>query len=66
MVRDNTSILAMNINGYPSNKANKYKLLELNRLAVMNDVTIMLETGVNKNCNPKRISDDHQLARINY
>ena len=56
----------MNTNVFPSNKANKYKLKELNRLMKGNDMLIALETGINKNNMPKMISGNHSLTRINY
>ena len=42
----------MNINGFPSNKANKYKLKELNGLMRGNDGLVVMETGINKNNKP--------------
>ena len=51
----------MNINGFPSNKANKYKLKTLNRLLRGNDAITTLETGINKNNKPVLVSDDHIL-----
>ena len=31
-----------------------------------NDVLMALETGINDTCKPRIISDNHQIARINY
>ena len=46
--KDNyTDIIAYNVNGYPSNKANRRKLDELNKLADSSDAMIFLETGIN-------------------
>ena len=61
-----TDIIAYNINGFPSNKANRRKLYELNKLAVNSDIMLFIETGINKNNKPKRICDDHELTRINH
>ena len=52
-----TGIIAMNVNGFPSNKANRHKLLELNKLIEDNDIMMILETGINKNNKIKLISD---------
>ena len=61
-----TRILALNSNGFPSNKANRHKLKQLNSLMKNNDVMIAIETGINDTCKPKSISANHQLTRINY
>ena len=56
----------MNVNGYPSNKANRHKLRDLNRLMRGIDVLLAVETGINKNNKPKMITDDHNVTRINH
>ena len=61
-----TDILAFNVNGFPSAKANRRKLFELNRLMLDNDIMICIETGINSLNKPKRISDAHTLSRINF
>ena len=61
-----TKILAFNVNGFPSNKANRHKLKQLNTIMQSNDVLLAIETGINDTCKPKTISDRHQIARINY
>ena len=42
-----TTIVTMNINGFPSNKANKYKTKAVNNLLGENDILVELETGIN-------------------
>ena len=49
----------MNANGFPSNKANRHKTKELNRMLEKNDILVALETGINDKCIPKKVSDDH-------
>ena len=61
-----TKILAINSNGFPSNKANRHKLKQLNTLMKNNDILMALETGINDTCKPRLISDKHQIARLNY
>ncbi len=61
-----TKIITMNANGFPSNKANLYKTKALNQIMRKNDILVALETGINDSCKPRRISDDHQVVRINY
>ena len=61
-----TKIIAMNANGFPSNKANKYKLKQINELLKENDILIALETGINDTCKPRVVSDNHHIAAINY
>ena len=43
----------MNMNGFPSNRANKYKIKALNNCMKNNDILVALETGINDNCRPK-------------
>ena len=54
-----TRILAINANGYPSNKANKHKLKQMNEMMQENDVLLALETGINDLSKPRNISDSH-------
>ena len=61
-----TRIIALNANGFPSNKANRHKLKQLHQIMINNDVLMAVETGINNTCKPKQISDGHQVARINY
>ena len=61
-----TRIIALNANGFPSNKANQYKLKNMNKLMENNDILVAIETGINDNSKPKRISDEHEVNRINY
>ena len=61
-----TKILAMNINGFPSNRANRHKIKQLNEMMKGNDILMTLETGINDTCKPKPISDKHQIARLNF
>ena len=56
----------MNVNGFPSNKANRHKLRDLNNLMKGNDIFIALEAGINRNNKPKMITDEHTVARLNY
>ena len=61
-----TKILAFNVNGFPSNRANRHKIKQLNEMMKGNDILLALETGINDTCKPKLISDKHQIARLNY
>ena len=54
-----TKILAININGFPSNRANRHKLKQLNTMMKSNDILMTIETGINDTCKPKMISDKH-------
>ena len=54
-----TKIIAINANGFPSNKANRHKLKQLNQMMLNNDVLIAIETGINDTCKPKQISSKH-------
>ena len=62
--KNETRIIAMNANGYPSNKANKHKIKIFNHLIKDNDILVALETGINENCKPYTISDEHIVAEI--
>ena len=55
----------MNTNGYPSNRANRHKMKDLNIIMKDKDIGVFIETGINENTNVKNISDDHQTNRIN-
>ena len=61
-----TKIIAMNANGFPSNKANKYKLKQINGLLKENDILMALETGINDTCKPRVVSDNHHTTTLNY
>ncbi len=49
----------MNSKGFPSNKANKYKIKMINHLLKINDILLALETGINDTAKPKQVSDNH-------
>ena len=61
-----TKIIAMNANGFPSNKANKYKLKQINGLLKENDILVALETGINDTCKPRNVSDNHHVTTLNH
>ena len=41
-------MVAVNINGFPSKKANKHKLKMINELLEYRDIGIFIETGINE------------------
>ena len=62
---DEINILCINSNGFPSNRYHGIKMYYLNLLIKENDVAIILETGINKNCRIKELTEDHDVTKIN-
>ena len=63
--KEETKILAINANGFPSKRSNKHKLKQLNNMLQNTDILISLETGINQENNPHNVSDLHVFAEIN-
>ena len=63
--RNKIRILMMNINGFPSKKANRHKLKALNELINHKDIGIFIETGINQDNKPLQIHDHNTYVRIN-
>ena len=57
--------LAVNINGFPSKKANRHKIKMINELLHHRDVGIFIETGINEDNKPTQVHDDYIYPRHN-
>ena len=53
------------MNGFPSNKNNQHKLLQMSRMAGEADIAVLLETGINKECRVEEIHDKMRVTKVN-
>ena len=58
-------ILAININGFPSKKANKHKLKAINEWMEDKDIGIFIESGINEDNQLVAIHDEFKYDRHN-
>ena len=65
MAKNRLRILAVNVCGLPSKRANKHKLKTINQWMDQKDVGIFIETGINEDNNPINIHDEFRYERHN-
>ena len=56
-------IMFHNSNGFPSNKNNRHKIKEYNRLLEDKQMAIIIETGMNEHVNPMVCNDKMEITR---